>query len=258
MKQKKIIQPLSLFDFGDKEEPVAKEGDSKINEHVAEDMSEQAGKAKASENNQDGQRSKCIDFELLPYGIEMAAFYIEGGVRKFADYAQCMIDDVGDKVRPYLKAFYEGIRYLPVAQEEGWDKDMTPCEEVRSFDIENFAKIIKTCSQSQMEQKYYVGKRSSEFLSVTNHPGTLTVQDVISNIQRMMEADEEEQGKERTPWRVAHRTATTYYYLNEDRIQEIVEIGEELVEIPKEKAEEYQRLTFSEWELWELPRSEWD
>ena len=31
-----------------------------------------------------------------------------------------------------------------------------------------------------------------------------------------------------------------------------------LVEIPKEEAEEYQSLTFSEWEQWEFPRNEWD
>lgn len=38
----------------------------------------------------------------------------------------------------------------------------------------------------------------------------------------------------------------------------MVKPGEELVEIPKEEAEEYQSLTFSEWKEWEFPRSEWD
>lgn len=87
-----------------------------------------------------GQLNMGIDPEILAIGTEMAAFHIEAGARKFADYARHMIDDLGDAIRPYLKSFYNGARDLPEVQESGLANEMTPYEEVRTFDVANFDK----------------------------------------------------------------------------------------------------------------------
>lgn len=41
-----------------------------------------------------------------PELIEIGAYHIEAGSRKFADFAQAMIDEFGKKVKPYLKNIY--------------------------------------------------------------------------------------------------------------------------------------------------------
>ena len=51
-----------------------------------------------------------------------------------------MIADLGDAIRPYLKAFYNGARDLPEVSENGLDTDMTPYDEVQQFDVANFDK----------------------------------------------------------------------------------------------------------------------
>ena len=87
-----------------------------------------------------GQLNMGIDPEILAIGTEMAAYHIEAGARKFADYARHMIDDLGDAIRPYLKSFYNGARDLPEVQEAGYAEEMTPYDEVRTFDVANFDK----------------------------------------------------------------------------------------------------------------------
>ena len=87
-----------------------------------------------------GQLNMGIDPEILAIGTEMAAYHIEAGARKFAEYATHMIADLGDAIRPYLKSFYNGARDLPEVQEAGLDNEMTPYDEVRTFDVANFDK----------------------------------------------------------------------------------------------------------------------
>ena len=87
-----------------------------------------------------GQMNMGIDPEILAIGTEMAVYHIEKGSRKFAEYATAMIVDLGDAIRPYLKAFYNGARDLPEVAENGLDADMTPYDEVQKFDVANFDK----------------------------------------------------------------------------------------------------------------------
>lgn len=51
-----------------------------------------------------------------------------------------MIADLGDSIRPYLKAFYNGARDLPEVSENGFNTDMTSYNEVQKFDVANFDK----------------------------------------------------------------------------------------------------------------------
>ena len=104
-----------------------------------------------------GQMNMGIDPEILAIGTEMAVYHIEKGARKFADYAKGMIADLGDEIRPYLKAFYNGARDLPEVEEMGLAKDMTSYDEVRTFDVVNFDKksisALATAEQVVAEQK---------------------------------------------------------------------------------------------------------
>ena len=54
-----------------------------------------------------------IDPEMLAIGTELAAFHIEAGARRFADFAQRITTDLDEplaKLRPYLRTFYNGGR----------------------------------------------------------------------------------------------------------------------------------------------------
>lgn len=87
-----------------------------------------------------GQMNIGIDPEILAIGTEMAVYHLEKGSRKFAEYAKAMIADLGDSIRPYLKAFYNGARDLPEVLENGFNTDMTSYDEVQKFDVANFDK----------------------------------------------------------------------------------------------------------------------
>lgn len=87
-----------------------------------------------------GQMNIGIDPEILAIGTEMAVFHLEKGARKFTEYAKAMIADLGDAIRPYLKAFYNGARNLPEVESSEIATDMTPYDEVQTFDIANFDK----------------------------------------------------------------------------------------------------------------------
>ena len=87
-----------------------------------------------------GQMNIGIDPEILAIGTEMAVYHLEKGSRKVTEYATAMIADLGDAIRPYLKAFYNGARDLPEVLENGLNKEMSSYDEVQAFDVTNFDK----------------------------------------------------------------------------------------------------------------------
>lgn len=87
-----------------------------------------------------GQFNMGVDPEILAIGTEMAVYHIEKGARKFTAYASAMIADLGDAIRPYLKAFYNAVRDMPEAEDAGLIADMDSYEDVRKVDIANFDK----------------------------------------------------------------------------------------------------------------------
>ncbi len=64
-----------------------------------------------------------LDPELLAAGLEISVFHFEAGARKFSDYSARMIDSFGEKVRPYLKRWYRGIRSWPGLDTKGMSTD---------------------------------------------------------------------------------------------------------------------------------------
>ena len=87
-----------------------------------------------------GQLNMGIDPEILAIGMELAVGHIDRGIKTFADFSKKMIEDLGDIIRPYLKAFYNGARDLPEVIENGLSEEMTPYDEVSRFDVANFDK----------------------------------------------------------------------------------------------------------------------
>lgn len=74
--------------------------------------------------------------KLQSAGIRVTMGLISRGTTAFPDYATKMVGLLGDKIRPWLKSFYEGARWTP-----GYDKYIfTPTEQVATFDVQNFDK----------------------------------------------------------------------------------------------------------------------
>ncbi len=73
-----------------------------------------------------GNLNTGLDPEVIQAGITLAGYYIEGGARAFAEFSKRMIADLGEGARPYLRSWYEGVRYYP-----GFDaRDMTSAAEI--------------------------------------------------------------------------------------------------------------------------------
>ena len=123
-----------------------------------------------------GQMNLGIDPEILTIGIEMAVYHIEKGSRKFADYAKAMIADLGDAIRPYLKAFYNGARDLPEVEQAGWNTEMDSADNVSRFDVANFDKpsidAMATAEEVTKEQevKQQAEEAVSQVTSIAEQP----------------------------------------------------------------------------------------
>ncbi|MBR0263566.1 MAG: zeta toxin family protein, partial [Prevotella sp.] len=97
-----------------------------------------------------------IDPERMLLGAMYAVGKIERGFTKFADYAQEMVNDLGDMIRPYLKSFYNAVRDMPEAQE--YADQMDDYDTVQKFDVFNFDKekqpdVFTKAEQVSKEEK---------------------------------------------------------------------------------------------------------
>ncbi len=81
------------------------------------------------------QLNMGVDPEVFSMGAEMGFIYLKGGIRKFRAFAKRMISDIGNAIRPYIAACYEGARRLDVDKEFAQDMDST--EYVDNFDLGN-------------------------------------------------------------------------------------------------------------------------
>ena len=87
-----------------------------------------------------GQLNAGVDPEVLAIGLELAVGYIDRGLSKFSRFAETLINDLGEEVRPYIKAFYNGARDMPELVESGLSQKMDGYDAVNGFDIANFGK----------------------------------------------------------------------------------------------------------------------
>lgn len=102
-----------------------------------------------------GQLNAGVDPEVLAIGLELAVGYIDRGLSKFSRFAETLINDLGEEVRPYIKAFYNGARDMPELVESGLSAEMDSYDAVNGFDIANFGKEE---SPELIEQAHHVAK----------------------------------------------------------------------------------------------------
>lgn len=99
----------------------------------------------------DGRASAGIDPEILAMGAELAAFHIEAGARKFADFARAIAADLGMSVadlKQYLRGWYNGARDM--MEDSGNDiADMDSAENVRG----ELEKVIALEEQSNADDQ---------------------------------------------------------------------------------------------------------
>ncbi len=55
---------------------------------------------------------KPMDPRLLSAGCQMTYLLLKGGVRRFADYAEAMVGELGDAIRPHLKSLYAATQMM--------------------------------------------------------------------------------------------------------------------------------------------------
>lgn len=125
-------------------------GEAKLSDHVEQPTNPSGNRLVTDERYAElrermrkklgGQMNVGIDPEILAIGTEMAVYHLEKGARKFTEYAKAMIADLGDAIRPYLKAFYNGARNLPEVEGSEIAADMTPYDEVQQFNVATFDK----------------------------------------------------------------------------------------------------------------------
>lgn len=118
-------------DNGGKEQSQSQQSENKI---FTEDAYEAARRRMHERLN---RLNAGLDPEMLSDGLIMAGYHVEKGARKFAEFAREMIREFGDKIRPYLKSFYNGLRDLPEAAE--LSKEMDDYGTVAQFDVNSIS-----------------------------------------------------------------------------------------------------------------------
>ena len=120
---------------------VAKPAEKPKREHKRIVSDDQMEELRKKLRDKFGTLNAGIDVERMLLGAMYAVGKIERGVTKFADYAREMVDEIGDSIRPYLKAFYNAVRDMPEAAE--YRDHMDTPEYVNAFDVDNFDKQAK-------------------------------------------------------------------------------------------------------------------
>lgn len=112
-----------------------------------------------------------IDVERMLLGAMYAVGKIERGVTKFADYAAQMVDEIGEAIRPYLKAFYNAVRDMPEAAP--YRDQMDSAEYVDKFDVFNFDKQKQPTAIEKAEQVVKQQKAKKQVKKIIQEQPTL-------------------------------------------------------------------------------------
>lgn len=75
-----------------------------------------------------------LDPRVIKAGFDLTGYYVETGLRSFSDYAQKMIGEYGEEVRPYLMSWYLAVRYYPGVDTTGMDS-AARVDEIMAFEV---------------------------------------------------------------------------------------------------------------------------
>lgn len=125
------------------------------------------------------------------FGLWHATEFIERGFYLIEDYAELIIKDMGDSLRPDITSLYEQARsYYMSHKQQDVLEEMSSKDFVKKFDPNNFDKVfVLRCD-------YYAPKNPS-FLTIATHPGVLNKYDILENLVLMgiMSEQEEKHGE---------------------------------------------------------------
>lgn len=131
---------------------------------------EAAEKARQLLRSKLGQLNTGIDPDVFRAGITLAGYHVERGARSFAAYARAMVGDMGDMVKPYLKAWYMGLKYDPSAS------TLTGLDSADIVDQANIDYILEATDEPNVRQRSSVEPDSGE-LSGSEQVGQESVPD---------------------------------------------------------------------------------
>lgn len=143
-----------------------------------------------------------FDPELFTIGTQMAMYHIEAGGRKFVDFANRMVSDLGENIRPYLKSFYDSARHMPGM--ENLRSEMDSSDYVSNYDIENITTFEKNSNETDSDNRSNDGPVDDGGIStgatvtdVYGEPGTTETENRgQSTGSPQVEGDRAEQGRE--------------------------------------------------------------
>lgn len=144
-------------------------------------------------------------YKIMEADIGYALGYIDQGFISIEDFSKAMIVRFGDKIRPWIKSFYSGARYMP-----GYEHvNFTPVAEVNRFDInavlrkmpqnELLEEIQEQCSLFSYELITLVCKRAIRTINTwkahalpyaDDFPNTFTTFDILSVLFQSMGFEE--------------------------------------------------------------------
>ena len=138
------------------------------------------------------QLNSGIDPEFLIDGVTLSGYHIEKGARTFAAYAKAMVDDLGDKVIPYLKSWYMGVKFDPRAAE--FMKEMDDEKAIDSFKFDKEESIFDPDTKfkiaQDIAQHFAFGNSFKDILEARKFIAEKTGKKIEAGTPEAKEADE--------------------------------------------------------------------
>ena len=186
LKPAKEEKPKTVVEMPEAEKPAVKVTPNKI---FTEDA---ATKARNRLRSKLGQLNSGIDPEFLIDGVTLSGYHIEKGARTFAAYSKAMIEDLGDKVIPYLKSWYMGVKFDPRAAEFMKEMDDEKAVDSFSFDKEEsiFDPDTKFKIAEDIAQHFAFGNSFKDIIEARKFIAEKTGKKIEAGTAEAKEADE--------------------------------------------------------------------
>lgn len=109
---------------------------------------DKVAEARARIKSKIGRMNSGFDPEMLSDGMTIAGAYVEAGIRDFTEYAEAMISDFGNEIKPFLLSFWEGVRYYPGLDTEGMTGILKSKVAFDEINAESGQKVVDSEPQS--------------------------------------------------------------------------------------------------------------
>jgi N12 class adenine-specific DNA methylase len=93
-----------------------------------------------------GQVNAGFDPEMAGIAMQMAAYHVEAGARRFGEFARAAVADLGESIRPYLRSAYLAARNMPGM--EALRGEMDKAADVEDMTDEQIGAVLKQAESS--------------------------------------------------------------------------------------------------------------